>query len=206
MGGSRRGRSLLGQGHDLHGRTQRRRRPERTPPRQWTARLLLLGIPARLVRPRGGAKPPERHPYLDLELRDSSPVSAPLVGEARLSLKSTEDDLSWPHVTSWVNNPEVVLALVGRTVLTEARNFCPNFCPSEMTCPISHDLRRPNCAGYGRRPRKQRLITRRSQVQILPPLLEKPRKRGFSVLIMQSAGETFAQLLPSRRRRVPSGA
>ena len=67
---------LLGQGHDLDGRTERRRRPERAPPPEWTPRLLLLGISARPLRPRA-AKPAERHPHLDLELCDSSPRSAP---------------------------------------------------------------------------------------------------------------------------------
>jgi hypothetical protein len=35
------------------------------------------------------------------------------------------------------------------------------------------------------------LITRRSQVQILPPLLEKPRKRGFSVLMFVIGWQNF---------------
>ena len=38
-------------------------------------------------------------------------------------------------------------------------------------------------------------ITRRSQVQILPPLLEKPRKRGFSVLWIVIGEANFCQLL-----------
>src|SRR5207249_8254660 len=40
-------------------------------------------------------------------------------------------------------------------------------------------------------PRTSDRITRRSQVQILPPLLEKPRKRGFSVLLIVIGGPNF---------------
>jgi hypothetical protein len=34
------------------------------------------------------------------------------------------------------------------------------------------------------------------QVQILPPLLEKPRKRGFSVLLIVIERANLAQVLP----------
>jgi hypothetical protein len=39
-------------------------------------------------------------------------------------------------------------------------------------------------------------ITRRSHVQILPSLLQKPRKRAFSVLNGDRSAELFARLLP----------
>lgn len=74
--GSRRGPSTTGTRHDLGGGTERRGRPERPPSRQRTPRVLLLGAPARLLRPRA-AKPAERHSHLDLELRDASSRSAP---------------------------------------------------------------------------------------------------------------------------------
>jgi hypothetical protein len=48
---------------------------------------------------------------------------------------------------------------------------------------ISADLSSRRDAGSrAALPGNERLITRRSQVQILPPLLERPRKRGLSVL------------------------
>ena len=53
-------------------------------------------------------------------------------------------------------------------------------------------------------PGNRRLITRRSQVQILPPLLQRPCIRGAFLFWRENERKTFAQLLPartSRRRR-----
>src|SRR5215211_34098 len=44
----------------------------------------------------------------------------------------------------------------------------------------------------------RRLITRRSQVQILPPLLERPGNGVFSVFEAKHGARGFAQLLPAR--------
>src|SRR5439155_5969996 len=44
-----------------------------------------------------------------------------------------------------------------------------------------------------------RLITRRSRVQIPPPLLERPRNGAFRFSGSHCSGHTFAQLLPAER-------
>lgn len=48
-------------------------------------------------------------------------------------------------------------------------------------------------------------MTRRSQVKILPPLLEKPRKRGFSVFAGEIGLENFYPVIAryaTRRREI----
>jgi GrpB-like predicted nucleotidyltransferase (UPF0157 family) len=66
-----------------------------------------------------------------------------------------------------------------------------------MQLPSANLARRLHFGGIRRNActESRRLITRRSQVQILPPILERPRKRGLSCSVARSA-ETFAQLLP----------
>jgi hypothetical protein len=75
-------------------------------------------------------------------------------------------------------------------------NFVPILYPSEL---IQHDrasreMSQPSRGGL-RRPQSTWLITRRSQVQILPPLLKRPRKAGPFVFCFGTQNQSLHPIL-----------
>jgi len=76
----------------------------------------------------------------------------------------------------------------------QAKTFARTFARVSQPDPILGDLRRRSgAARYVIYPGNRWLITRRSQVQILPPLLERPRTRGLSVSCREIALTNFCR-------------